>query len=30
MRIELLEGAQREAGTRLLEDLADIFASRDG
>jgi GAF domain-containing protein len=30
MRIERLEGAQREAGTRLLEDLAEIFASRDG
>jgi GAF domain-containing protein len=29
MRIERLEGAQREVGMRLLEDLAEIFASRN-
>jgi GAF domain-containing protein len=27
MRIDRLEGAQREAGLRLLEDLAEIFAN---
>ena len=28
MRIDQLDGAQREAGMRLLEDLAEIFADR--